>query len=179
MSATSDETRAKTSSLSLRPDSRAPRIARRLVRHCCAGSGLPARTVDDAIFLAGEIVTAGIRHGRRNVEFCVEVEAAQILVRIRASPAGRPTDLTEWETSRCIAVIKRLSSSYGLAWDGRRRDNLGLPAKLTPPGAYRSRAAQLPPGPLSCREVRLCSGSRRAGTSSTPCRCPRCSHRCR
>lgn len=119
---TNAETLAETTALRLHPDARAPRIARRVVRSCCAMSELPARVVDDAIFVAGEMVTAAIKHARRPVEFRLELDAAQVLVRVRASPAAFPPTVTEWDTSRWIAVIKRLSSCYGLSWDGRTRE---------------------------------------------------------
>ena len=120
--AAADPTHARTW-VPLRSDARGPRRARRIVREACAGTTLPSRIVDDAVFVVGELVTGSIRQAGGPVELAVDLDRGQVTVRVHdAAPyAPAPTGASFGEV-RSWDVVRRLSSTFGYRCDGRRRE---------------------------------------------------------
>jgi anti-sigma regulatory factor (Ser/Thr protein kinase) len=69
-------------SVRLPPRSSAPRVARKLVRDLCTGSGLPDNLVDDAALVIGELVTTSVRQAHMAVQVVVVVAADEVTVRV-------------------------------------------------------------------------------------------------
>ncbi len=99
----------------LRPTSQAPRLARQAVHSACRGLDLPAKVVDDASFVAGELVTNSIRQSRQRIRLAVLAEPDQVTLRVRDA-TREPPDSTGWNSVGALRhweVVKRLSSSFG------------------------------------------------------------------
>lgn len=118
----SDET-AHLTTATLRPRAHAPRTARRLVRHVCAETGLPPRLVDDATFVAGELVTQSLRQTRSPVQIQVILDAGEVTLRVHGPFTAESTPSPIGVGAlRCWEIVKRLSTSYGYRSDSRGRE---------------------------------------------------------
>lgn len=113
--------------ITLRPGARAPRHARRIVHQTCSGSPLPAALVDNAAFVAGELVMQSLRQARGTMRLQVSSASNEVTLRIHDETPMPPVgDGTSGGAERSWAVVRRLSTSFGYHCDGRTREMWAL-----------------------------------------------------
>ena len=101
-------------SVQLPPRSSAPRVARKLVRDLCTGSGLPDNLVDDAALVIGELVTTSVRQAHMAVQVVVVVAADEVTVRVYDKGTMPPAGLTDRPAAgRSWDTVRRLGTSWG------------------------------------------------------------------
>jgi hypothetical protein len=113
-------------SVRLRPRASAARVARRLVRDLCAGSRLPDELIENAVLVAGHLVTSSVKQSGTELDVVVEVHADAVTVRVQdglgyahPSPA-RPG----WKgANRSQDIIARHSTSWGYCHRGAGRES--------------------------------------------------------
>jgi anti-sigma regulatory factor (Ser/Thr protein kinase) len=112
------------SSATFRPRSTAPRVARRMLRELARQSQLPARVVDDAAFVLGELVTMSLDQVGSRVAVLVVLDDHEITVRVRDGGTDARA-LRHDHTAGAIRrwdVVKRLAASWGYTRDGVHRE---------------------------------------------------------
>jgi hypothetical protein len=99
-----------------------PRLARKLVRDLASGSSLPARVVDDAAFIVGELVVTSIREVHRSATVAVELDDRHVTVRVYDRGGAPAMTVLRGGAARRWDVIRRLATSWGYTHDGTQRE---------------------------------------------------------
>ena len=103
--------------LTLPPELRSIRTARRFVGEHCRLAGFSAQRCDDALLLASELVTNAVLHGRSEV--CVEVAARGDVLRVSVldENSRHPARVAEDPNAldgRGLALVEALSERWGV-----------------------------------------------------------------
>ena len=114
--------------LRLQPLHTAPGLARYHVRRACRQSAFPVQLVDDAVLIAGELVSVSIRQTRSSLDFSVLIRDDGIELRTNAKAGPRQAG-PGIGTHRGLQLVHRLSQSWGLDESGTSRS---MWARLTP-----------------------------------------------
>jgi hypothetical protein len=136
---------ATRSSVVLQCDARAPRRVRRVVHDMCARAAVPARAVDTAMFVAGELVSTSARHAQGSLVVEMSVDDDTLTVRVHYSAPGPVPQVNVKPTVGAMRgwdVVRRLSNGFGYASAGDRHEVWArLSASGRPPGTGRRAAA--------------------------------------
>lgn len=122
MTAPTEQTASRCCRATLRPRAMSPRLARKLVRELASGSSLPARVVDDAAFIVGELVVTSIREVHRSATVAVELDDRHVTVRVYDRGSAPGTAVSRGGAARRWEVVRRLATSWGYTHDGTQRE---------------------------------------------------------